>query len=247
MYSADLGHPLDRFTITKYPLSDVLVHDDNGCLMLHALSNITYTDIDFSLKVVRYCDDMIPNLYSPPFYPGLLSVIRSAESRKCILTGDPGSGKSCFQFYYFTRLLNSELMGSLPPDHTGLIDAPKVVIRQVNKQMTVFDLDNSEAYLCEAHEDILNCFDPKISLYLYDPGKSKEIDPCILNTTIPTLVTASPSSMFLDKFKEHGGDMFYMPLQSEQALSGIAVDMLESQYLHPSIENQYSPDHIHSR
>jgi hypothetical protein len=215
--------------------------------MLHALSNITCTDVDFSLKVISYCEDMIPNLYIPPFYPGLLSVIRSAESRKCILTGDPGSGKSCFQFYYFTRILNSELMGFLPPDHTGLIGAPKVVIRQVNTQMTIFDLDNSEAYLCEAHEDILNSFDPKISLYLYDPGKSNDVEPCILNTVIPTLVTASPSSIFLDKFKKHDGNMFYMPLQSEQALTGIAVDMLESQCLHPSIETQYSTYHIHSR
>lgn len=215
--------------------------------MLHALSNITYTDMDFSLKVITYLDEMIPNLYSPPFYPGLLSVIRSAESRKCILTGDPGSGKSCFQFYYLTRILNSELMGCLPPDYMGLIDAPKVVIRQVDKQMTIFDLDNSEAYICEAHEDILNCFDPKISLYLYDPGKSKNIDPCILNTMIPTLVTASPSPMFLDELKKCGGSVFYMPLQSEQALTGIAVDMLESLLLHPSIEAQYSPYHVHSR
>lgn len=215
--------------------------------MLHALSNITYKNIDVSIKVVQYRDGLMPNLYSPPFYPKLLSTIRSAESRKCILAGDPGTGKSCFQFYYFTRILNSGLMGSLPPDHAGITDAPKIVIRQVNTQMTIYDLVNCAAYLCKAHRDILNCFDPKISLYLYDPGKSREMKPCILDSTIPTLVTASPSSTFFDKFKSHGGDVFYMPLLSAQDLVDIASDMSQSQCLHPSIDTQYSPHHVHSR
>jgi hypothetical protein len=65
-------------------------------------------------------------LFVRDFYPRLLQEIRKKE--RAVLIGNPGIGKSFFQFYYLARLVNPEQFGPLPPDHLGSTDPPKIVI-----------------------------------------------------------------------------------------------------------------------
>ena len=56
-------------------------------------------------------------LFVRQFYPDLLSEIR--ENKRSVLIGNPGIGKSFFQYYYLARILNPSLFGPLPPDCYG--------------------------------------------------------------------------------------------------------------------------------
>ena len=58
----------------------------------------------------------------------LLSEIR--KKKRSVLIGNPGIGKSFFQYYYLARILNPSLFGPLPPDCYGSTTPPKIVIRQ---------------------------------------------------------------------------------------------------------------------
>ena len=88
--------------------------------------------------------------------------------------GNPGIGKSFFQYYYLARILNPSLFGPLPPDCYGSTTPPKIVIRQVGTAaMTIFDIANRKAERVDGCPGtLLDCFDPETSLYLMEPEVS---------------------------------------------------------------------------
>ena len=62
--------------------------------------------------------------------------------------------------------MHPKLFGVLPPDLNGCADAPIKVFRQVGPAMTVFDIEKRVAYKCDANMRLLECFDPKVMLYM---------------------------------------------------------------------------------
>jgi hypothetical protein len=139
-----------------------------------------YTEVKLShgMRAIHCCTDLEEGtigadiLFIRDFYEDLLNLIRSV--RNCVLIGNPGIGKSQFQFYYLARIMNPELFGGLTPDFNGCTDAPKLVIRQQSKTMTVYDVERAVAYECETNELLLECFDPKVTLYLFEPAESRD-------------------------------------------------------------------------
>ena len=67
--------------------------------------------------------------------------------------------------------MNPKLFGPLPPDHNGYTDGPKIVIWQVGYKMTIYDVESRVAYRCGLDVSLLECFDPKVTLYLFKPGE----------------------------------------------------------------------------
>ena len=121
--------------------------------LLHELSNITITeDIGASISVIEsspcsLLEDYGGKLFVRDFYDDLLAAIRN--NKRSILVGNPGIGKSTFQFYYLARLLNpSKFKETLPPDWNKSTAAPKVVIRQIgDDKMIIYDIENRKALL----------------------------------------------------------------------------------------------------
>jgi hypothetical protein len=77
-------------------------------------------------------------LFIRSFYESLLRVIRSL--RHVVLIGNPGIGKSVFQYYYLARILNIDTLGPLPADSFGSTDPPHYVIRQIGSFFEIYDI-----------------------------------------------------------------------------------------------------------
>ena len=91
---------------------------------------------------------------------------------KSLLVGSPWTGKTCFLYYYMTRLLNSHRadFGPLPPTCYSSNKRPKVVIHKVNDDLTLYFLDELKAYTFKSinlHR-LISCFHPGYILYYYD-------------------------------------------------------------------------------
>ena len=166
-------------------------------------------------------------LYARDFYPDLLRTVRSFH--RSILLSNSGTGKSMFQFYYLARILNPAAFPneSLPPDFLGSIEPPKAVIRQIGQsKMTVFFPQEQVAHKVPCSADVFDCFDPKTTICLYEPGRSSE-EPFWDTTTLPILATVSPMLSRYKEFKKNGGKTVYMPLFTRSELLDIGCDMRE--------------------
>ena len=143
-------------------------------------------------------------LFVRQFYPDLLREVRA--NHRSVLIGNPGIGKSFFQYYYLARILNPSLFGPLPPDCYGSTSPPKIVIRQEGTAaMTIFDIANRQAEIViGCPKRLLGCFDPETSLYLMEPGISVA-EPFIGGLLIPTLATVSPNPAQYKEFCKNGG------------------------------------------
>ena len=174
--------------------------------LLESLANSRLTSIDSSVSVISYDDkwgvgvkSLSPDsLFVRDFYPDLLKAVRKNE--RSVLIGNPGIGKSFFQYYYLARIMNPSLFGPLPPDCYGSTAPPKIVIRQEGTvRMTIYDIANRQAEkVMGCPIDVLDCFDPETSLYLMEPGESV-VEPHFMGVRIPTLTTVSP---LLARYKE---------------------------------------------
>lgn len=140
------------------------------------------------------------------FYEKLLADIRLADTFALIV--NPGIGKSQFQFYYLAKIVNTGLLGKLTPDINGCTEPPKIVIRQVGKKMIVYGIRNRIAYRTNADSSLLRRFDPKVALYLYERGESKD-EPFFINLRLPILATVYPDTRLYRKFLKHDGESKY--------------------------------------
>ena len=213
-------HPLEgRQLIVNEALfavfADKLVLNEPDSKLLIALSNCTVETILKSPGMTAInCDYTFETgivgadtLFTRDFYEDLLEDIRL--NLRSLLIGNPGVGKSLFQFYYLARIMNPKLFGPLPPDHNGCTAAPKVVIRQVGLKMTVYDIENRAAYLLpQASGSLLDCFNPSVTLYFYEPDLETK-EPFL--SGLPTLATVSPNVKRYHQFRKKVVVSLYMP------------------------------------
>ena len=185
-------------------------------------------------------------LFARVFYPDLLREIRGRH--RSVLIGNPGIGKSFFQYYYLARILNPSLFGPLPPDCYGSTTPPKIVIRQEGtKQMTIFDIANRKAERVDGCPGtLLDCFDPETSLYLMEPGITVA-EPFIEGLLIPTLATVSPNPARYKEFCKNGGIAMYMPVFTLPELLAIGKYLLENEHVPELLQPEYSSEQITKR
>ena len=101
----------------------------------------------------------------------------------------------------------------LSPDYFGSTAAPEVVVRQVGESvMQVWDIKNVQVVTYDGSSlELLQCFDPKKSLYLYEPGKSLE-EPHFEGLSLPIMCSVSPDIRRYKEFEKNGALKFFMPL-----------------------------------
>jgi hypothetical protein len=234
-----------KFEPTKNPaMTDLLVK----------LATCTKESISSDVDIIRIGEDasvsmksLSPStLYVRKFYPDLLADIRKRE--RSALIGNPGVGKSFFQFYYLARIMNPDLYGPLPPDCFGSTEPPKVVIRQEGTaSMTVFDIANRTADVVPGIPKLLfMCFDPKTTLYLMEPEISIT-EPHIESMSVPTLITASPLLARYKEFCKNGGDKLFMPVFTLPELLAIGQFLVSTGRVPEDLLKEYTPAAISER
>ena len=124
---------------------------------------------------------------------------------------------------------------SLGEDVYGSTDPPEVVVRQLaQSHMEVWDLKGGEVLEYQGSSlGLLQCFDPKKTFYLYEPGKSK-IEPHQEGLEIPTMCSGSPDKRRYKEFCKNGAVRLYMPtwtLPELQAIRKFVFDRNPEQML----------------
>lgn len=251
-----IKHPLEgrQLIVEKgtFAIISSLLSQDNdaGTKLLVALSNCTEVKLSHGMKAIHHGHYLAENIigadiiFTRDYYEDLLCDIRSQF--RCVMIGNPGIGKSQFQFYYLARIMNPDLFGELPPDYNGCTDSPKIVVRQDGVDMTVYDIENRVAYKCVASKLLLECFDPKSTLYLYEPGELKA-EPFFSGVKLPTLATVSPDSKRYKEFTKNGGLKMFMPTYTSDELSAAGDYLLKQSHLSEAMKDLYSPVNIAKR
>ena len=163
-------------------------------------STVSLLDIDCDYIVTGR--DLLKNkIYVRKFYGLLFEKLRSLE--RVTLIGNPGIGKSLFQYYYLYRLVTKN--EKLTADYLKRTDPPFVVCRQVG-QMTM------EVYFL--NEDIVHVF-PYIEPYYYD-------------LFLQTLSTTSPDESRYKGFTKNFGQKRYMPVWELEEILSVASFMREN-------------------
>jgi hypothetical protein len=220
--------------------------------LLDALTNITINHIGANMTVIEspHCEllkDCGGFLFVRDFYPNIFAEIR--KRKRCVMIGNPGIGKSMFQYYYLSRLLNASKFEPLPPDCFGSKEPPKIVIRQIgDKKIIIYDLENRKAeQIKPVDDDVFECFNPKTTLYLMEPGQSNNIEPFYLDVEIPTLTTVSPNINQYKEFCKKGAVKLFMPCCTEDELKEMGAFLLRKNCVPSDLESEYSPDKISQR
>ena len=115
--------------------------------------NLHTIDSQTSLKAFEVADCSFPFdgfgqgvLFFRNFYDTLFTKVRSLK--RAVLIGNPRIGKSLFQFYYLSRILNPGVFGSLPPNH---VCSTKVefVVRQLGADFVqLYNVKRKEVVYC---------------------------------------------------------------------------------------------------
>ena len=96
-----------------------------------------------------------------------------------------------FQYYTLARLVNPNLLGTLQDDFFGSKEPYKVVIRQIGDVcMQVMFLDTCEVFSTQVNYHLFSYFDPKTTLYLFEPGTTVR-EPATVDCK--TIATVSPN------------------------------------------------------
>jgi hypothetical protein len=194
-------------------------------------------------------------IYERQFYPELVSAIRGAR-RRVLLLSNPGTGKSVFQFYLLARYLNPSLFKDIPLPRDlikfGPEAAPKVVIRHTPLVgMEVWFLEQQIVHLIDSpmmSENVFDCFDPATTVYFFEPGKSKNIEPFASENrfSMSTFATVSPDRGRYNEFVKVAGEI-YMPVFTEEELLAIGRDMRTRPDFDSTLRKLYSDDEIRDR
>jgi hypothetical protein len=179
-------------------------------------------------------------LYFRSFYADLLEDIIKYE--RVVLLGNPGVGKSLFQFFYLYRLAT----GNIGPNVYGNI--PDTVIRQVRaNSFSIYDFKTEKT-----EEFLLGGFpktkipDQQKSIYLFEPEVFK-IEPYIGGLYIPTISTVSPDQRRYKEFCKNGGVQFFMPLWTLEDLLVVGKDMRENVKFPTELQDLYKDEKIKER
>ena len=163
-----------------------------------------------------------------PWYTKLLSCFDFDNQPRFILVGNPGIGKSLYQFYIVARLLRSDLFDVLPSPFKSI----KVVARQRGREsLVIYDLEKEiEINYGESEQlqfsNILKGLKQEESLYLFDADQTKA-GPYSSGIEMRTICTLSPDE---DRYKEYvkddperlGATILYFPVWSEGEIDLVA-------------------------
>jgi hypothetical protein len=184
-------------------------------------------------------------LFVRDFYPELFTKIRSKQ-RICLI-GNPGTQKSTFQFYYLARLLNSKL-GPLPKDYLGSIVPPKVVLRQDGDSILIHFLEEKVTHsIPNFNTSIFELFDPKTCIYFFEPGSTKDVEPCYTNNRLPIFATVSPLISRYKEFIKNGAMKLFMPCLELDELLTIGEYLLNNDKIPVKMHDLYSQEKIKER
>jgi hypothetical protein len=184
-------------------------------------------DQETGLEVIRLRSLINPKdpssnqLFIREFFPRYLEAVRKHEYS--IVIGNPGIGKTWFQYYYLVRILNVEKLGPLPPDSYGSTNPPQYVIRQVGSYLIeTYDIQARTVNVVtfSAGGDVQKYIEKfknfESTLYFFEPDYTKH-EP--VSTEIPTMITVSPDILRYKEFlKQRGGTRLYMPVWTEAEL-----------------------------
>ena len=135
-----------------------------------------------------------------------------------------------FQYYILARMLNHAIFEPLSPDFYGSTEPYKVIIRQEGQnRMVVLFLETGEAFeTTKVNENFLWYFNPKTTLYLYEPWLDTVNSPFLRNG-MPTVATVSPNINRYKEFRKSPGFKFlYFPLWKEVELQTVANYLCQS-------------------
>jgi hypothetical protein len=151
------------------------------------------------------------------FYEELFRLTR--KQSKVILTGNAGTGKSCFLFYYLYRLCQACETGTdLPPGLQGSVKPPDVVIfERGTANIVLYFLKEGKA-LTVGHrliDDVLDIFDKPSNLHLIEPAGRIMIAPDT-ETSIQAFKANSMDDKYGIKEFHKRFPLFYMPVYELQ-------------------------------
>ena len=191
--------------------------------------------------------DSMKTLYARHFYPALLREVRAAK--KVVLIGNAGTATSTIQFYVLKVLLDAhDGLTTLPPDCWGSTMPFDVVVREVADAHTeVYFLKEAKAHQLskDSTEDVLQCFDPKTTLYMYEPLLDRVSAPCWVDH--PSLATVSPEPRRYKEYRKQGGKARYMPVWTEPQLLAMARHMRDTNTVPKGMEALYSDASVRER
>jgi hypothetical protein len=185
-------------------------------------------------------------LFVRNFYFELLTKIRTFK--KTCLVGNPGTQKSVFQFYYLTMIKKAydDENSQLPPDCYKNCKPPKIIIRQEGKAFSIYVLQDKVTFELNNFDlRNLRCFDPKETLYLYEPH-NLFAEP-LYDHSIPTLSTNSPDPRRYKEFVKNGAIKLYMPCLKLEELKTIGKFLCERPDFPSSMKDLYSESKIIER
>lgn len=185
-------------------------------------------------------------IFEREFYNDLLSSIRSIE--KVVLLSNPGVSKSVFHFYYLARLFNPKAIGQLPPNYWGSLEHPSVVIRHVanKEEMQVYFIKEKLCFVSPSKYETLEYFDPRTTIYLYEPLDSLE-GPFYADQTLQILATMSLNPVRYHEFCKNNGLKLFMPLYKKVELLAIADYIRNRPVVTAELQNFLSEESVIQR
>ena len=143
-------------------------------------------------------------------------------------------------------MINPQIFGPLSPDFYGSTEPYKVIIRQEGREkMVAYFLETGEALkTTKVNEDFLLYFNPKTTLYLYEPRLDVVNSPFICDG-MPTVSTVSPNNnRYKELRKVSGFDFLYFPLWKENELQAVAEYIRQSKSSSEDILKFFSHDKV---
>ena len=154
-----------------------------------------------------------------------------------MIVGNPGLGKSMYQYYIIASLVNPALFGRRINTYPY-----KVIVRQVgNSHMIVMILETCEAFITfKVESELLHYLDKATTLYLFEPDLTKSQEP--FNVMNMKLVgTVSPNDgRYKELMKIPGALMFYFPLWKKDELLTLADYIVSTCKLTKPLQTFYS-------
>ena len=228
--------------------------DTSRTKLMNGLAGCSVSNLSSDVDLITLSEGYLPEftiesasqfIYARRFYPELLKKIRKHDM--VVLLSNPGTGKSMFQYYYLARLMNpAAFKDPLPPDSTESSEIPEVVVRQIGvDEMEVYFIRAKVAHLVPVRKSVLRCFDPKTTLYFFEPGGSRT-EPMWAGTgmTMPILSCCAPDEIRYKEFCKNGGIKLYMPLFTFSELQTIGKHMREQSNFPSNLNSLYSDEGI---
>lgn len=263
--SSDMDIPLDgvRSEMLDTYLRLLPVKNQEMTAVLKGFVNSSVEELSYGVRAIRMgenthflCPDFKASdtIYERSFYPHLVNSIRCA-SRRVLLVGSEGTGKSVFQYYLLARYLNPSLFKEAPlpgPVEFGSEEPPKVIIRHVSGGgVDLWFIEKQVVHRIDSRQmaTLLSCFDPAESLYFYEPGKTHNLEPYACKNSMyvpPTLATMPPDWSSYNQFSKIA-DVLYMPVFTEEELLTIGRDMRGRPDVEEGVQELFSDEAIRGR